>query len=170
MDERDAFVPAEFEPPDGLDHSAFSIRPLTVRFNERDFLAWSTSIDHIRSTPGFERRGWPRPMSLDDNRADLERHAADFEARRGFTYTVLDPEERDVIGCVYIYPASEPMSASVRSWVRASHAHLDGTLAAAVRQWLSDRWPFRTIEYANRPKEEYTAAGKRSTSTPKQSH
>ncbi len=25
-------------------------------------------------------------MTLDENRADLERHAADFAARRGFTY------------------------------------------------------------------------------------
>ena len=27
--------------------------------------------------------------------------------RRGFTYTVLDPESRDVIGCLYIYPSKD---------------------------------------------------------------
>ena len=40
----------------------------------------------------------------DKNRADLQRHADDFRNRTGFTYTVLDPQSRDVIGCVYIYP------------------------------------------------------------------
>ena len=39
----------------------------------------------------------------DENRADLQRHADDFRNRTGFTYTVLDPASRDVIGCVYIY-------------------------------------------------------------------
>lgn len=150
MDDSEAFVPREFEPPDGLDHTAFRLRPLEVQFNERDYVAWTTSTDHIRRTPGFETRDWPQPMSLDENLADLAAHAADFAARRGFTYTVLDFEERDVIGCVYIYPGSDPRSASVRSWVRESHAHLDAALASAVRQWLTDRWPFRTIEYAQR--------------------
>jgi hypothetical protein len=43
-------------------------------------------------------------MTPEENRADLERHARDFAARSGFTYTVLDPSDRDVIGCVCIYP------------------------------------------------------------------
>jgi hypothetical protein len=43
-------------------------------------------------------------MTLDENRGDLERHADDFRRRSGFTYTVLDPQSRDVIGCVYVYP------------------------------------------------------------------
>jgi hypothetical protein len=42
-------------------------------------------------------------MSLDENLRDLRRHADDFQRRVGFTYTVLDDEDR-VIGCVYIYP------------------------------------------------------------------
>ena len=47
-------------------------------------------------------------MTPDENRADLERHAEDFRNRTGFTYTVLDPASRDVIGCVYIYPVRIP--------------------------------------------------------------
>ena len=42
-------------------------------------------------------------MTLDQNMADLIRHDKDFQARRGFTYTVLDQDD-DVVGCVYIYP------------------------------------------------------------------
>ena len=61
-------------------------------------------------------------MTLDENRADLERHAADFESRKGFAYTVLSPGG-DVTGCVYIYPVrTEGVDAQVLSWVRASEA------------------------------------------------
>ena len=76
-------------------------------------------------------------MTLEENRRDLERHADDFVARTGFTYTVLDPATREVVGCVYIYPDKDGNSdASVRSWVRASRAELDGEVWRAVSRWL----------------------------------
>jgi hypothetical protein len=46
-------------------------------------------------------------MSLADNLRDLERHAQDFTARRGFTCTVLSTAAGEVIGCVHIYPPRE---------------------------------------------------------------
>jgi len=114
------FVPAGFEPPEPPSHDDFVLEPLGPEHNERDHAAWMSSIDHIRSTPGFPVGGWPTAMSLDENLGDLERHAADFTARTGFTYTVLSPTDRDVIGCVYIYPSKEGAhDASVRSWVRS---------------------------------------------------
>jgi hypothetical protein len=90
-------------------------------------------------------------MTLDENRADLQRHADDFRNRRGFTYTVLDPAGRDVIGCVYIYPLPESDDdARALSWVRASHAELDVPLWRAVSEWLASDWPFGSVEYAPR--------------------
>ena len=97
------FVPADFEPPAGLVTERFVLEPLGPEHNESDHEAWSSSIEHIRATPGFDDR-WPRPMTLEENLDDLERHARDFADRTGFTYTVLDPATRAVIGCVYIYP------------------------------------------------------------------
>ena len=68
----------------------------------------------------------------------------------GFTYTVLDPADRDVIGCVYIYPSPfDEVDVRVRSWVRVSHAGLDEPLRRAVRVWLEGPdWPFERIDYA----------------------
>jgi hypothetical protein len=40
--------------------------------------------------------------------------------------------------------------ASVRSWVRASHARLDRPLHDAVVDWLAGEWPFAHMEYAER--------------------
>ncbi len=82
-------------------------------------------------------------MSSEANLADLTRHAADFEARKGFTFTVLDPMSDEVIGCVYIYPTrSTEHDVQVQSWVRADRADLDVPLADAVASWLAADWPW----------------------------
>jgi hypothetical protein len=81
-------------------------------------------------------------MSLEANLSDLTRHAEDFTAREGFTFTVLDPVDRDVIGCVYLYPSKGDGDVGVRSWVRADRAHLDGALADAVAAWIAADWPW----------------------------
>jgi RimJ/RimL family protein N-acetyltransferase len=141
------FVPDDFDPPRGLVTPLFRLEPLGPQYNERDYAAWTSSVDHIRATPGFDR-GWPHEMSLEENRADLERHAEDFRNRRGFTYTVLDPSADDVIGCVYIYPARDGSAdARVLSWVRADRAELDGDLRRAVSDWLASDWPFADVAY-----------------------
>jgi len=147
----DPFVPDAFTPPAGLAHRAFRLRPLGPEHNDSDFEAWSSSIEHIRRTPGFEGRSWPRPMTREENRADLVRHAADFAARRGFTYTVLAPDDATVIGCVYVYPSDRPgFDAQCSSWVRAADAHVDPILWAAVAGWLAESWPFARVDYAVR--------------------
>lgn len=144
------FVPDGFAAPRALEHALFVLRPLDVEHNERDYAAWTTSLDHIASTPGFVGTDWPHPMRLDENRHDLERHAADFAARRGFTFTVLDGD--DVIGCVYIYPSKDPAhDARVSSWVRRDRADLDVVLYRAVLDWLARDWPFTRVDYAPRP-------------------
>lgn len=127
---------------------ALRLAPLGVEQNERDHRAWTSSIDHIRASPGFAGRDWPHEMSLADNADDLAAHADDFAARRGFTYTVLD-RDGDVIGCVYIYPDEDGVrDVHVRSWIRADRAELDGALRVAVLRWLRAEWPFTDIRYA----------------------
>ncbi len=141
------FVPAGFEPPTGLVAGDLRLEPLGPEHNERDYAAWTSSMEHIRRSPGFAGN-WPREMTLDENRADLERHARDFADRRGFTYTVLDPAD-DVVGCVYVYPARDGVhDAEVTSWVRESEAARDAALRQAVADWLaSGAWPFARPVY-----------------------
>jgi RimJ/RimL family protein N-acetyltransferase len=145
------FVPPEFDVPLGLETSEFVLRPLGPEHNEPDYDAWTSSQEHIHATPGWEHSKWPREMTRDENRADLQRHANDFRNRTGFTYTVLDPASGDVIGCVYIYPVPESDDdARALSWVRKTHAHLDTPLRRAVSDWLESDWPFASVEYAPR--------------------
>src|SRR3954466_7479969 len=146
------FVPSRFDVPRRLDTPPFGLEPLGPDHNEQDYDAWTSSMDHIAATPGWGGSRWPREMTPDENRADLERHADDFRNRTGFTYTVLDPANRDVIGCVYIYPLLDSEhDARALSWVRASHAQLDAPLRRAVTEWLASDWPFASVEYASRP-------------------
>jgi hypothetical protein len=144
------FVPQDFVVPLRLETPQFVLEPLGPQHNEPDYAAWSSSMEHIHATPGWEHSKWPRDMTLEENRADLERHAVDFESRTGFTYTVLAPDG-DVIGCVYIYPdKEESVDARVLSWVRASEAELDAPLWRAVSGWVDSDWPFERVEYAAR--------------------
>ena len=65
-------VPEDFAVPDGFRSDLFIIEPLDVRHNAADLAAWTSSIDHIRATPGFTGRTWPgRPMTLEENAADV---------------------------------------------------------------------------------------------------
>jgi hypothetical protein len=145
-----ALVPDDFAVPHAWSTPQFRLEPLGPQHNVADHAAWTSSIEHIRATPGFPDGNWPPEggMTLEANLADLQRHANDFAQRRGFTYTVLDPASADVIGCVYIYPSSsDDYDAEVSSWVRADRAELDVPLYEAVSAWLSTQWPLGRLNY-----------------------
>ncbi len=145
------FVPPDFVAPLSLETTQFRLEPLGPQHNDADYAAWSSSVEHIHATPGWEDSAWPDGRSVLDNLRDLRRHAEDFANRRGFTYTVLDPATADVVGCVYIYPNPRGAGALVESWVRASRAELDVPLWRAVGDWLASAWPFEHVTYASRP-------------------
>ena len=148
------FVPASFAVPDGLAGPAFRLVPLGPEHNVADHRAWTSSIEHIRATPGFQEGAWPPVdgMTLEENLGDLTKHAGEFVRREAFTYTVLAPDSDTVIGCLYIYPSKRPgIDAKIRSWVRAADAALDPVLYHVVTDWLATTWPFQGIEYAERP-------------------
>jgi hypothetical protein len=145
------FVPDAFALPTPPRTERFWLEPLGLEHNEADYEAWTSSMEHIHTTPGFESKRWPHPMTLDENAGDLREHADHFVRRLGFTYTVRSCADDDVIGCVYIYPSRNASTdASVRSWVRASQAELDVELWRTVVGWLDGEWPFRTVDYAPR--------------------
>ena len=143
-------MPDDFEVPTSFEGPGFRLEPLGPEHNERDHDAWMSSIDHIRTTPGFgPARRWPQPMDREANRSDLVGHATDFENRKGFTYSILDGD--DVIGCVYIYPSEDPgHDAAVSSWVRESRAEMDVVVYRSLTEWLEESWPFENPEYAER--------------------
>jgi hypothetical protein len=127
------FVPDDFVVPGELVAGGFRLEPLGPQHNEGDYRAWMSSIEHIRSTPGFQGRSWPEPeMTLAENLGDLEQHAGDFAARSGFTYTVLAEDGGEIVGCVYIYPAADGRQGDAGEVDAAEVAGVDAAEVAGV--------------------------------------
>ena len=143
------FVPTDFAVPQSLETDEFRLRMLTVNDVVKDYDAVMSSADHCKTIwPGL---GWPEGLTLEQNLIDLGWHQKEFQMRRSFAYTVVNPSESKVLGCVYIYPdASGQHDARVRSWVRASRPELDVQLWRAVTDWLAEEWPFERVAYAER--------------------
>jgi len=60
-----AFVDPSFLPPPPPRSPGFFLTPLGVEHNEADLEAWSSSVEHIHATAGFEGHPWPdEPMPL----------------------------------------------------------------------------------------------------------
>jgi hypothetical protein len=143
-----ASVPTTSSPRVSFAGPGFRLEPLGPDHNQRDYEAWTSSMDHIHATPG-DWSAWPHPMTLEDNLGDLDKHAREFSEREAFTYSILDGDE--VIGCLYIYPDEDGYSdAYVSSWVTESHAEMDVVVWRAVTDWLRADWPFRHFRYADR--------------------
>jgi hypothetical protein len=118
---------------------------LTVDDVVKDFDALTSRVDH---------RGEPQPAFVPTialNLVDLGWHQKEFELRRSFAYTVVTPDESEVLGCVYIDP-SDSHDARIKLWVRRSawDAGLDPVLESSVREWLATRWPFERVTFAER--------------------
>jgi len=141
--------------PAGVRDERFVLEPLGPDHNGADHRAWTSSIEHIRATPGFTAElwggdDWPVPMTAAENLADLVDHAEEFARGEAFAYTVLDPVDGDVIGCVYVDP-DDTADARCRLWVRADRAELDPHLEQLVRHWLAGPdWAFATVRLPGR--------------------
>jgi hypothetical protein len=143
------FLPADFAVPLPPPHPRFVFEVLGPEHNESDLAAWSSSIEQIRSSPGWAGSRWPsRVYSPAENLADLTAHRDHHERRLDFAWTVLDPATGDVIGCVYLKPPPESGAPAVaKSWVRADRAALDAELRTHLRPWWEQAWPV-PVHYA----------------------
>jgi len=145
------FVPSDFPVPDGLAHPSFRLRMLAASDAEADYDAVMASQARLRAG---SPHGWPRAgFTLEENRADLVRHEQEFHDRAAFAYTVLSPEESEVLGCVYINPteSEDAHDAEVYMWVRDEHhPSLTALLFNAVDDWLRQDWPFGSVRYIRR--------------------
>jgi RimJ/RimL family protein N-acetyltransferase len=146
------FYPDDAPVPAGLRSDELLLRPLRATDVELDYEAVMATQEVLRRGSGG---AWPRPdFTLEENLADLQGHEADFLARRGFTYTVMDPTESRCLGCVYAYPPKDDRDgqavaheAVVWFWVRPDCVadDLDRRLVAALVPWLRNDFAFARV-------------------------
>lgn len=90
--------------------------------------------------------GWPpADMTIEDDRADLERHVQEMAENESFVYGIFDEAEGVLAGCVYVDPPERVgADVDVSWWVVADER--GGPLERAVRRdvphWIRTSWPF----------------------------
>lgn len=67
-----------------------------------------------------EAWGWPpEHLTAGQDREDLHHHADEIERHESFNYGLLDADETELVGCVYIDPTDGPGGdADISWWVR----------------------------------------------------
>ena len=148
---RRQFVPTEFVIPSELSVANFTLRMLSIDDVDKDFEAVTSSAARLSQV--WPDSGWPAGLTLRQNLIDLGWHEKEFENRTSFAYTVVAPDESEVLGCVYFYPTDKAgYDAEVFLWVRESEAatDLDKDLFEVVQSWLASDWPFANPAYPGR--------------------
>ena len=145
------FVPAEFVVPSELVTANFTLRMLSVDDVEKDFEAVTSSAARLSKV--WPDSGWPAGLTLKQNLIDLGWHEKEFQNRTSFAYTMVAPDESEVLGCVYVYPTDKAgHDAEIFLWVRESEVanDLDEALFEVVQRWLASAWPFVNPAYPGR--------------------
>ena len=145
------FVPDDFKIPSGLETTEFRLRMLTINDVVKDFEAVVTSAEHLKQV--FPDGTWPDGLTLEQDLIDLGWHQKEFQNRTSFAYTVVDPSESRVLGCVYVcLPRKRGYDAVVHLWARHSElaGGLEQRLTEAVKVWIAREWPFRSVAYPGR--------------------
>jgi hypothetical protein len=147
-----AWLPTGFVYPDRVElATGHHLRPIREADVAIDYPAVMGSRERLWERYGAAW-GWPPgTMSYGADQKDLARHEAEIAALESFNYAVLDAEETELLGCVYIDPpdgASPPGTDAVSSWWVVDHAlgtDLEPTLDGFVPPWLGETWGFQSV-------------------------
>lgn len=145
------FVPPPFKVPERLETAEFRLRALTVNDVVKYYEAVMTSVEHLKTIwPGS---GWPEGLTLEQELIDLGWYQKEFQTRRSFAYTVVDPAQSRVLGRVHVNPTRKAgYDAEVYLWARQDTlaGGLEKRLHAVVKSWLARDWPFRKVAFPGR--------------------
>jgi hypothetical protein len=147
--------------PDGFAHpqrvelpTGHHLRPIREADVDIDYPAVMGSRERLWAKYG-EAWGWPpATMTYQADKQDLARHETEIAAQETFNYAVLDEQETELFGCVYIDPADATApagsDATVSWWVTDAMvgSALEAVLSDFVPRWLTDTWGFAQVHYS----------------------
>jgi hypothetical protein len=154
-----AFRTMEIDAPQELRTGDFLLRPIRVSDAELDHDAVMESKEFLRK---WEQSTWPTDdFTVEANREDLANLEGRHSTRDAFTYTVMNLNQTECLGCVYLIAPDHSMyagahvspltsdewstcDATIFFWVRKSRLAqgLDRALLDALVSWLDQEWPF----------------------------
>ena len=148
------WLPDDFEHPRRVElPTGHHLRPIAATDVDIDYPAVMGSRERLWSRYGPTWRWPPATMTYEADREDLDRHAREIEAHESFNYAVLDRDETELVGCVYIDPPDDhsPDGAEAVSswWVVDAHARgpLETALDEFVPDWLRVTWGFTHVAF-----------------------
>ena len=146
------------EPADGFTGDGFVVRRLLPADNELDHEAVMASREFLldwEQDPPYPAEDF----SAEDNLGDLEKMHDEHDKGTRYTYTVMNADETQCLGCIYMLPNDDRMyrtaevashdgtdfssiDATVSFWVRVSSWHdgFEGVLLESLLGWLRDEW------------------------------
>jgi RimJ/RimL family protein N-acetyltransferase len=149
-----SWLPAEFDHPTLVAlPTGHHVRPIRETDVAIDYPAVMRSQPRLWSIFG-EPWGWPPPdMSYEKDQADLARHEREQHAHESFNYAILNTDESELFGCIYIDPAERTgADADISWWVvdDAVGGDLDTMLTEFVPTWIASAWPFAQPRFIGR--------------------
>lgn len=149
------------EPVDGFTGDGFIVRPLMpsdVVLDHEAVMSSREFLYHWEQEPPYP----PEDFSVDDNLEDLKQMDAEHRNGSRYTYTVMNVDETQVLGCIYLVPNDDRSYRSVKVkshdgsdlssaditvlfWVRVStwEDGFERALLEAALGWLRDGWSLR---------------------------
>jgi RimJ/RimL family protein N-acetyltransferase len=149
------WLPDSFTHPERVDlPTGDHLRPIRATDVDIDYPAVMSNRERLWARYG-EPWGWPpATMTVEQDRDDLAHHEAEIASHESFNYAVLGPDERELLGCVYIDPprpgAQSDHDAVVSWWVVEPRVgtELDQALAEFIPGWLNDVWGFQAVDFS----------------------
>ena len=147
------FLPRDFVIPEPPSTDEFMLTPLRVDHLVLDYEAVMSSRERLWQLfgPGW---GWPpADMTLMQDLVDLGWHQKEFQLRRSFSWAVMSPDQRMLLGCCYLDPSDMPgFDAEGYFWARSDHiaGGLEERLATVYRTWVAAVWPFQRVAWPGR--------------------
>lgn len=117
----DTFADRRVEPSSGLEADDFSLRPISQADAELDYEAVMESKEYLRQ---WEQSTWPEDdFTVEDNLADMVTLEERQASTQAYAYTVMNPNETECFGCVYLFPpgvkwfaGADVTALTVHSW------------------------------------------------------
>ena len=85
-------VKNSFKVPTELVTENFTLRPLTIKYVDKDYEAVMKSVDHLYKL--MDDSEWPKEMTLNENLADLGWHEVEFSLRHSFATQFYQKKKR----------------------------------------------------------------------------
>ncbi len=151
------WLPDGFNAPREALVAGMRLTVLSTECADDDFAAVQASADAIRGVFGPNNDWPPTTLTELENRADLARHAQQFDDRTACAYALRDAGSAAYLGCLYLKPVKSRLTLDARrtqfqaqGFVWLDIRQVDGSLNAVRRDlaaWVAQVWPFRDVAW-----------------------